>query len=108
MDSSAVAPVWVRGLKQGVLVRRGVRKRVAPVWVRGLKLWLSPSSLGSGSRTRMGAWIETCVRVPVRQLTGVAPVWVRGLKPGGLPGKVSNQVAPVWVRGLKRHSRPRS
>ena len=33
------------------------------------------------SRTRMGAWIETFVATPEITFLLVAPVWVRGLKP---------------------------
>jgi len=53
-----------------------------PVWVRGLKHNPIHDHLSqSHVAPRVGAWIETTVRVTPTFVARSHPVWVRGLKP---------------------------
>ena len=96
-------PMWVRGLKQTLVVRKNPAIGVAPyvgAWIEtlhrltlGLHLTVAPY---------VGAWIETFATSSRFRAAMSHPMWVRGLKlaDGGETFKIESS-HPMWVRGLK-------
>ena len=74
--------MWVRGLKQIVLVLLFLQLVVAPhvgAWIETRTLSVHRTS--SNVAPHVGAWIETLNRNNFMETIMSHPMWVRGLKP---------------------------
>ena len=97
--------MWVRGLKLACGICEIVTDMSHPVWVRGLKLCqCSETARCAEVAPRVGAWIETCMRLDGMTAYLVAPrvgAWIETRHPDdGNPYHYGTS-HPVWVRGLK-------
>ena len=96
--------MWVRGLKltnRQDICDRQVAPRVG-AWIE-TTIRLYQSTITFGVAPRVGAWIETEYLLSTAFNLASHPVWVRGLKPISYYSPIiTHESHPVWVRGLKR------
>ena len=103
-------PAWGRGLKLFITGISGHLIKSPPAWGRGLKHVTVPKEeSGEIVAPRVGAWIETRIKLPIMAIRGVAPrvgAWIETMV--NIPIYSSAAVAPRVGAWIETHFHPAS